>query len=71
MEEERRLFYVGMTRAKDVLLLVYVRERFLYGNRSIRVPSPFIQEIPEEYVQHIFVPERIKENKSNQMELFS
>lgn len=71
MEEERRLFYVGMTRAKDELLLLYVRERFLYGNRSIRVPSPFIQEIPEEYVQHIFVPERIKEKKSNQMELFS
>lgn len=71
MEEERRLFYVGMTRAKDELLLLYARERFLYGNRSIRLPSPFIQEIPEEYVQHIFVPERVKEKKSNQMELFS
>jgi superfamily I DNA/RNA helicase len=50
-EEERRLFYVGMTRAQDELFIINGRNRFLYGNKLAPLPSPFISEIPEEFIQ--------------------
>jgi hypothetical protein len=58
VEEERRLFYVGMTRAKDDLLLLHARNRFVYGQRLARVPSPFLAEIPEEFIRREIVPDR-------------
>lgn len=48
LEEERRLMYVGMTRAKDVLYLLNARERLLYGERCQNAPSQFLQDIPED-----------------------
>jgi DNA helicase II / ATP-dependent DNA helicase PcrA len=48
LEEERRLCYVGMTRAKRELYLTYARERALYGARDWNLPSRFLDEIPEE-----------------------
>lgn len=45
LEEERRLFYVGITRARERVILTYARERNLYGYTSIRRPSRFISEI--------------------------
>ena len=70
-EEERRLFYVGMTRAMDELLLVHARSRFLYGRRYTQSPSPFLREIPAESVETRVVPDRIKKEKKNkQMGLF-
>lgn len=45
MEEERRLMYVGMTRAKQELYLTYVTERMLYGGRQHNPPSRFIADI--------------------------
>ena len=50
LEEERRLCYVGVTRAKKELHLLYCRQRNLYGNLQINPPSRFISEIPEELV---------------------
>lgn len=47
LEEERRLMYVGMTRAKNVLYLLNARERLLYGERCQNGPSQFLQDIPE------------------------
>ena len=44
-DEERRLFYVAMTRAKERLYLTYSRKRMVYGKCRIREPSPFIPEI--------------------------
>lgn len=44
-EEERRLMYVGMTRARDRLYLSYSRERQLFGKSSSRGPSPYLQHI--------------------------
>lgn len=44
LEEERRLFYVGMTRAKDLLVLTYAFRRY----DEIRTPSRFLREIPKE-----------------------
>jgi superfamily I DNA/RNA helicase len=46
IEEERRLFYVGMTRAKDELFLLHAASRFLYGKRQALPPSRFLSEIP-------------------------
>lgn len=44
LEEERRLFYVGITRAKERLYISYARQRFIFGNRSYSVKSRFLEE---------------------------
>jgi DNA helicase-2/ATP-dependent DNA helicase PcrA len=51
IEEERRLFYVGMTRAMERLYLSCAQERRRYGSRTFAVPSRFLREIPEEVLQ--------------------
>lgn len=48
MEEERRLCYVGMTRAQNRLVLTRARERSYFGDRRITLPSRFLSEIPAE-----------------------
>lgn len=48
LEEERRLCYVGITRAQERLFITYARERRLYGNREPASPSLFLAEIPPE-----------------------
>ncbi len=72
IEEERRLFYVGMTRARDELILLHARNRFLYGQRTAPPPSPFIKEIPDNFIEKIIIPDRIKKQKEpdRQMGLF-
>ncbi|MCC6278365.1 MAG: DNA helicase PcrA [Oligoflexia bacterium] len=49
-EEERRLFYVGMTRAREKLFLTHARVRRVWGQEQMNPPSRFIAEIPESYV---------------------
>lgn len=51
LEEERRLCYVGMTRAKEYLFLSASRFRYLWGIPRTMRPSRFLQEIPESYLQ--------------------
>ena len=46
LEEERRLCYVGMTRAKRQLYVTHARTRVMYGGRDFNLPSRFIAEIP-------------------------
>ncbi len=48
MEEERRLCYVAITRAKKNLTVSYARQRMLYGKTSAAIPSRFLREIPED-----------------------
>lgn len=48
-EEERRLFYVAMTRAKERLFLSYARSRSRFGKRALTAPSSFLDDIPEKY----------------------
>ena len=48
LEEERRLCYVGITRAKEKLYITNARSRMLFGNTSFTRPSRFLSEIPEE-----------------------
>ena len=50
LEEERRLFYVGVTRAMDRLSLTYADQRWRAGMASRSAPSSFIDELPEEHV---------------------
>ncbi len=51
MEEERRLCYVGMTRAREELVMIYATGRMLYGGSQHNPPSRFLSEIDAEFVQ--------------------
>lgn len=51
LEEERRLCYVGITRAKEKLFLTHCRSRTMYGSWQANPPSQFLKEIPEEYLE--------------------
>lgn len=51
-EEERRLFYVALTRAKKKLYLTYAQMRTIFGNKQINTPSQFIADIPDELFTH-------------------
>ena len=48
IEEERRLFYVGITRAQKYLYLTFARKRTIFGSTSYNPPSRFLKEIPED-----------------------
>ncbi|MBI5417610.1 UvrD-helicase domain-containing protein [Candidatus Poribacteria bacterium] len=72
IEEERRLFYVGMTRAKNKLILTSARERFLFGKKETMQTSQFISDISEE-LKHLYQEKnKIKKikTKDRQMDLF-
>ncbi|WP_017326836.1 DNA helicase PcrA [Synechococcus sp. PCC 7336] len=47
MEEERRLCYVGITRAEEQLYITHAEARRLYGRRELALPSPFLTELPQ------------------------
>jgi ATP-dependent DNA helicase UvrD/PcrA len=51
LEEERRLAYVGMTRAQERLVLTHASARSLWGTRSYNLPSRFLEELPERGVE--------------------
>jgi len=53
LEEERRLCYVGITRAKETLFITHAEQRRLHGMDNFSQPSRFISEIPDEYVEEI------------------
>ncbi|RDI96683.1 AAA family ATPase [Meiothermus sp. QL-1] len=53
LEEERRLFYVGITRAQERLYLSYAEEREVYGRREPTRPSRFLEDIPRELLQEV------------------
>ncbi|HJZ05308.1 hypothetical protein A2634_00850 [Candidatus Amesbacteria bacterium RIFCSPHIGHO2_01_FULL_48_32] len=65
MEEERRLCYVGMTRAMDNLYLTYARRRLYFGSRSNNPVSRFLADIPEELIE---VNQEIKKAKRLSLE---
>ena len=52
MEEERRLCYVAITRAKQTLTISYAKQRMLYGRTNAALKSRFLNEIPEDCVVH-------------------
>jgi DNA helicase-2/ATP-dependent DNA helicase PcrA len=50
LEEERRLCYVGVTRAQEQLFLTYTKERYTWGSREAKIPSQFLKELPKELI---------------------
>ncbi|MES2345501.1 MAG: UvrD-helicase domain-containing protein [Chlamydiota bacterium] len=52
LEEERRLCYVGMTRAKELLYLTAARHRFLFGASRYMRPSRFLMEVPKKHLRN-------------------
>jgi DNA helicase-2/ATP-dependent DNA helicase PcrA len=59
LEEERRLMYVGLTRARQKIYLLHAKQRTLFGATQINPPSRFIKEIPS----HLIQKELLKKNK--------
>jgi DNA helicase-2/ATP-dependent DNA helicase PcrA len=53
LEEERRLCYVGITRARQHLIITYAESRWLYGRKTDPRPSRFLKDIPTELLQEI------------------
>jgi DNA helicase-2/ATP-dependent DNA helicase PcrA len=56
-EEERRLFYVALTRARKQVYLTHAATRMMYGNREITIPSEFLSDIPQENRVDLFAEE--------------
>jgi DNA helicase II / ATP-dependent DNA helicase PcrA len=52
VDEERRLLYVGITRARRTLALSWCRHRIKYGSPMPGTPSSFIKELPPEWIEH-------------------
>lgn len=69
IEEERRLFYVGMTRSKRYLYLSWAARRFLFGREYRLGPSSFLQTIEEELLKRVD-PEYRKRPSDRQLSLF-
>lgn len=51
LEEERRLMYVGITRAKEKVYLCFTRQRNIFGSTQVNPPSRFLGEIPEDLIE--------------------
>lgn len=66
MEEERRLCYVGMTRAKEELYMLYADSRILYGNIQHNPPSRFLSEIDGDFKVHSAAAELSMAQQSDQ-----
>ena len=66
LEEERRLSYVGMTRAKNRLVLTRALRRHILGGAATRAPSPFLSGLPAELVQ---LSERAERRRAEQLRL--
>ncbi len=58
LDEERRLCYVGMTRAMKKLHLYYADKRFLHGQSFYSMPSRFLEEIPDAFLNHFKSPHK-------------
>ncbi len=65
LEEERRLFYVAITRAKKRLWLTYANNRYRFGNLTQNDPSRFINELPDERLDKSFAGGNMRNNQTN------
>ena len=59
IEEERRLAYVGVTRAKDYLHISYASRRLFFGKSSLNEPSRFVFDIPKELTEYEFLTDTV------------
>ncbi|MBV8803258.1 MAG: ATP-binding domain-containing protein, partial [Gammaproteobacteria bacterium] len=65
LEEERRLCYVGMTRAMQKLYLTYAEVRRLHGKEAYHRPSRFLSEIPDEFLENVRLQARVSRPESS------
>ena len=65
LEEERRLAYVAITRAREKLFCLHVKERLLYGHTQYNQPSRFISEMPDEVVDRETPPDVVEKQTSS------
>ncbi len=63
LEEERRLFYVAITRAEHKLYLSYANTRYRFGNLTQNEPSRFIDELPEERIDKVYAGGNMRNNQ--------
>lgn len=66
IDEERRLFYVGITRARLKLTMSYVRYRTKYGQKQSELPSPFLDELDRTYLDELDYTMHMKETPSQE-----
>jgi DNA helicase II / ATP-dependent DNA helicase PcrA len=69
LEEERRLFYVGLTRATQNIFLSWAKKRRLLGQTLMQSPSPFLADIEENLKSNAALPETGKPNRPNRRQL--
>lgn len=69
LEEERRLFYVGLTRAKERVSLLHCRSRFVFGARCEREASRFLLEFDESLQETTVIPDRPRRSKQEPEQL--
>ncbi len=65
LEEERRLFYVAITRAKSKLWLTYANTRYRFGNLTQNDPSRFVDELPDERIDKSFAGGNMRNNQTS------
>ena len=70
LEEERRLFYVGMTRARRQLFITWAKKRSLYGQTRNQKLSPFVNDIEEKLIVHRVTGAQPRKPKQEQLSLF-
>jgi DNA helicase-2/ATP-dependent DNA helicase PcrA len=70
LEEERRLFYVAITRAKKRLWLTYANNRYRFGNLTQNEPSRFVDELPQERLDKSFAGGNMRNNQNNYWNAF-
>jgi DNA helicase II / ATP-dependent DNA helicase PcrA len=67
LEEERRLFYVAITRAKKRLWLTYANSRYKFGQLQQNEPSRFIKEMPQQFIDSTYAGFAARNNGNNEM----
>ncbi|MCK4389717.1 MAG: UvrD-helicase domain-containing protein [Desulfobacterales bacterium] len=70
--EERRLFYVALTRAQEKIYLTHAKRRLLFGQRTLQHPSPFLEAVEENLKEHRkpFLPRQAVKKNDPQLSLF-
>lgn len=68
LEEERRLCYVGITRAMEKLMITYAESRRLHGSETLNTPSRFIREIPADLLQEVRLHSTVTRPVSSMMQ---
>ena len=70
LEEERRLFYVALTRAEHQAYLTYAQSRYRWGKLSEAEPSRFINEIDDQYLEYLTQPNNYRYNSMINADIF-